>query len=161
MTKAMAALAEWFKERPKWMIKAANRLLEKGDLENQDIIDLAELCKKEAVGELDVAEPIMSGHAFGVTSTKKLRLCSIGNVQGINALAPKKPLDFGTGNLAIVYGQNGSGKSGYVRILKHACGARSPGILHPNVCSSTPSHQKCSITYELDGSPVRPYRKGA
>jgi len=25
----MAALAEWFKERPKWMIKAANRLLEK------------------------------------------------------------------------------------------------------------------------------------
>ena len=154
MTKAMAALPEWFKKRPKWMIKAANRLLEKGDLENQDIIDLAELCKKEAVGELDVAEPIMSGHAFGVTSTKKLRLCSIGNVQGINALAPKKPLDFGTGNLAIVYGQNGSGKSGYVRILKHACGARSPGILHPNVYSSTPSHQKCSITYELDGSPV-------
>jgi len=38
MTKAMAALEEWFKERPKWMIKAANRLLEKGDLESQDII---------------------------------------------------------------------------------------------------------------------------
>lgn len=69
MTKSMAVLAEWFEERPEWMIKAANRLLEKGDLENQDIIDLAELCKKEAVGELDDAEPIMSGHAFGVTGT--------------------------------------------------------------------------------------------
>lgn len=147
-------LVVWFKERPKWVQEAANRLLEHDDPAELDIIELAELCKQEAVGELDASEYALSGHTFGVANANALRLCSISNVQGINALAPKKPLDFGKGNLAIVYGQNGSGKSGYVRILKHACGARSPGILHPNVYSSTPSHQKCSITYELDGSLV-------
>ncbi|MEO1981324.1 MAG: DNA methyltransferase [Fuerstiella sp.] len=31
----------------------------------------------------------------------------------IDAINPKKPLVFGDGNLAIVYGANGSGKSGY------------------------------------------------
>ena len=148
------ALVAWFKGRPKWVQEAANRLFVKDAIEGQDIIELAELCKKEAVGELDASEYTLPDLALGVTSTNRLRLCSIDKVQGINALAPKKPLDFGPGNLAIVYGQNGSGKSGYVRILKHACGARFSGALHPNVYSSEPSPQRCSISYEHDGTQV-------
>ena len=66
----------------------------------QDIIELAELCKKETVGAFEVpVYPFPSGVFIGA-KTNALRLCAIGNVQGINALAPKKPLDFGTGNLA-------------------------------------------------------------
>ncbi len=144
-------LVAWFKGRPKWIQEAANRLLEKDDLSEQDIIKLAELCKKEAVGELDVSKYTMPGDVFGLAKTHHLRLCSISDVQGINALAPQKPLDFGKGNLAVVYGQNGSGKSGYVRILKHACGARFVGMLHPNVYLSAPTQQKCLISYGYDG----------
>ena len=144
----------WLKDRPKWMQKAARKLFEKDSLTEQDIFELSELCKKEAVGELDVSEYTLPSHAFGVANAKAFRLCSVSNVQGINALAPKKPLDFGKGNLTIVYGQNGSGKSGYVRILKHACGSRFPGTILPNVYSSEPSAQKCFISCEHDGRPI-------
>ncbi|EKD49582.1 MAG: hypothetical protein ACD_63C00103G0001, partial [uncultured bacterium] len=82
----------------------------------------------------------------------QVRLCSIGNIEGINALNPKIPLDFGKSNLAIIYGANGSGKSGYVRIIKHICGVKNPGKLHPNIFSSINGVRKCKIVYEVNGS---------
>lgn len=51
-------------------------------------------------------------------------LKSIRNVENINALAPEQTLSFCKEGMTIVYGENGSGKSGYVRILKAACRAR-------------------------------------
>ncbi|MBK8482297.1 MAG: hypothetical protein IPL40_14210 [Proteobacteria bacterium] len=52
--------------------------------------------------------------------------------------------------MAVVYGGNGSGKSGYVRILKHVCGARSPGTLHPNVFENAGATQSADIKYSAD-----------
>jgi len=145
-------LSAWFKERPKWLQEAAKRLLEKDCLEDQDIIDLSEICRKEAVGGVGEFEYTFPGDAFTSTTSDALRLCLIGDVQDINALAPRNPLNFGESNLAVIYGRNGSGKSGYVRILKHACGARYPGTLYSNIYSSESSIQQCSISYEKNGS---------
>ena len=78
-------------------------------------------------------------------------MCSISDVEGVNALAPKKPLEFGKGNITIVYGNNGSGKSGYVRLLKHVCGARETGTLHRNVYKPGSAVQKACISFEQDG----------
>jgi len=49
---------------------------------------------------------------------------SIGEIKGIENLKPRKPIIFGEGNLNVIYGYNGSGKSGIVRIIKAACGMR-------------------------------------
>ncbi|KGF08835.1 hypothetical protein HMPREF1627_00585, partial [Actinomyces sp. S6-Spd3] len=76
---------------------------------------------------------------------------SISGIKGVNALAPKNPLEFGSSNLTVVYGNNGSGKSGYVRILKHVCGAREPGIIHKNIYGSKEEAQEAHITYEQGG----------
>ena len=43
---------------------------------------------------------------------------------GVNALASGQGLTFAAGGLTIVYGDNGSGKSGFVRVLKSACRSR-------------------------------------
>ncbi len=48
-----------------------------------------------------------------------LLLTKLENVEGVNALAENQTIDFSS-NLTIVYGANGSGKSGYVRLLKKA-----------------------------------------
>ena len=65
----------------------------------------------------------------------------------------KKPLKFGKGNITIVYGNNGSGKSGYVRLLKHVCGARETGTLHSNVYKPGSALQKACISFEQNGVP--------
>jgi energy-coupling factor transporter ATP-binding protein EcfA2 len=144
-------LREWLGERPLWLQEAAKRIFD-GQSFTPD--DLAGFCVHEAMGSFVSLGFALPGGLFGTGAANALRLISIQDIQGINALSPKKALSFGNNNLAIVYGLNGSGKSGYVRVLKHACGARHPGELHQNVFTETPSVQKCQITYEKDGSTI-------
>jgi energy-coupling factor transporter ATP-binding protein EcfA2 len=147
-------LRSWFNERPLWIQEAAKRLFEKSNLETQDIKELAELCCSEATGSLDSGYTLPED-AFLSGTSDSLRLYSIGEINNINALAPKSPLCFGDGNLSVIYGLNGSGKSGYVRILKHACGSPLAGTLYSNIYSTGPSTQQCCISYEKSGSMIK------
>ena len=146
----MNDLNAWFKDRPRWMQEAAILLLTKDRLAEQDIVALLDRCLQEADSEGPATAASFPADAFLAQSASALRLCTIGNVKGINALAPRCPLDFGLDNMAVVYGGNGSGKSGYVRILKHVCGARNPGALHPNVFKDDGSTQSAEIKYSID-----------
>jgi len=146
----MNDLNTWFKGRPEWLQEAASLLLKKGRLVDEDIDVLLNKCFGEVDGENILINSPFPSDAFNTQSAFALRLCAIGNVKGINALAPRSPLDFGTGNMVVVYGVNGSGKSGYVRILKHACGARHLGTLHPNVFKADSTPQSANIIYKND-----------
>ncbi len=157
METATQALERWFLDRPTWLQEAARILLEKGSLQDNDLKELLHFCKIQAkcpsthvpaTQPRTIAAPSLNLSRF----QKKLRLVSISNPKGINALAPRKPFNFQLPGLSLVFGPNGSGKSGYVRLLKHVCGARNPGPLLSNVFVSGSSLQECEITYELDGS---------
>lgn len=54
------------------------------------------------------------------------------NVEGVNALVENQPIEF-CRNMTIIYGENGAGKSGYVRLLKKAFSSKSPEDILPNV----------------------------
>lgn len=151
----MDDLSAWFASRPNWLQEAANLLFTKGRLEAGDIDVLVDKCLREVDSEDVATTASFPSDPFHTRSASALRLCTIGNVKGINALAPRSPLDFGPANMAVVYGGNGSGKSGYVRILKHACGARNPGTLHPNVFVDDGAAQSADITYR-SGDQERP-----
>lgn len=127
MSGVSASLKKWFSERPQWLQIAATRLLQQPEFTDKDVSELATLCQQEADGKLPKTTCSFPATAFSQGAAGSLRLCSISDVEGVNALAPKKPLEFGKGNITIVYGNNGSGKSGYVRLLKHVCGARETG----------------------------------
>lgn len=145
----MNELVAWFQGRPKWLQDAARLLLANSHLSEDDIANLKTKCVLEAAGK-DMAEvgPFPTD-AFIAESVTPLRLCSIGNLNGINALSPRKPLNLGPDNLVVIYGENGSGKSSYVRLLKHVCGARNLGRLHPNVYSSNEPPQTAMIAYRV------------
>lgn len=145
------SLSKWFSERPHWLQAAANKLLKHSELSEEDIAELANLCRHEAEGKISKVTSAFPANAFTQSAGVKLRLCSIGDIEGVNALAPKSPIEFGKGDITIVYGNNGSGKSGYVRLLKHICGARERGNLHGNVYKAGALAQKARIEYEQDG----------
>lgn len=151
MSGISASLNKWFSGRPYWLQIAATRLLEQSELTDNDVSELASLCQQEANGKLPTTTYSFPDSVFSQSAESTLRLCSISDVEGVNALAPKKPLVFGKDNITIVYGNNGSGKSGYVRLLKHVCGARETGTLHRNVYKSSPALQKACISFVLDG----------
>lgn len=151
MSKILTSLSKWFSERPQWLQIAAMRMLQKSELTDKDIDEIVSLCRQEANGKLPKVTNSFPASTFSQGESGALRLCSISDVKGINALAPRKPLEFGKGNITIVYGSNGSGKSGYVRLLKHVCGAREMGILHRNVYKPGSTVQKACISFEQGG----------
>jgi energy-coupling factor transporter ATP-binding protein EcfA2 len=152
----MTGLSAWFKDRPLWVQDAVGRLIEEGDITSDDLNELVALCKREAVGNLGSSDdtspkPIPDDAFKSAQGQEPLRLKAIKDVVGINAMAPRKPLEFGSQSLAIIYGVNGAGKSGYMRLLKHVCGARAPGSLLENVFVAPSQDQECKIDYTLDG----------
>ena len=111
------SLNKWFLERPHWIQIAITRLMQQSELTDKDITELTALCQQETNGNLPETTWSFPSTTFSLGTAGTLRLRSISDVEGVNALAPKKPLEFGKGNITIVYGYNGSGKSGYVRLL--------------------------------------------
>ena len=143
-------LYRWFENRPKWLQDCARRLIEKGPLSQQDYTDLLAICKNEAVGKT-VNYSGIPEDAFALQqTTKPIRLDSISNVQGINALRSDKSLEFGKNPVCIIYRRNGSGKSGYVRLLKQACGVRNPGDLLTNVFIAGDQSQAAEFAYTYE-----------
>lgn len=153
MSDVSVALSKWFSERPRWLQTAATRLLQQPELYCKDFPELATLCQQEVDGKLPETTCSFPASAFSQGSAGTLRLSSISDVEGVNALAPRNPLEFGQGNITVVYGNNGSGKSGFVRLLKHVCGARDLGTLHSNVYKPGSAVQKACISFVQDGIP--------
>jgi energy-coupling factor transporter ATP-binding protein EcfA2 len=80
---------------------------------------------------------------------EKSRTQSIFHHQGVNALAQDQTLKFAPG-LTVVYGDNGAGKTGYIRILKQACRARGQEEILGNVVSGTaPPKPTVTIRYKV------------
>lgn len=132
-----------------WIQEAAYRLLQRGKLEETDIDELVEIIKiPTPKGGGARNYPTIGG---GSASAQDLRIDSIGPVIGIDALNPRSPLEFGKGNLTVVYGTNGSGKSGYTRIISRACGKPHSVELKPNVYHGTPAKQECTFAYSIGG----------
>lgn len=77
----------------------------------------------EVLDETPAPVPFAREH-FGGMKRAPIVLKGIANVQGVNRLATTASLIFCPTALTIVYGRNGSGKSGYVRILRTACHTR-------------------------------------
>ena len=50
-----------------------------------------------------------------------------------------------------MYGNNGSGKSGYARILKRLCGKPNATELQPNVFKTLPQKRQCTVVASING----------
>ena len=65
-------------------------------------------------------------------STVKKKIVEVKNFENVNALSPDCSVKFGP-QLTLVYGINGSGKSGVGRLLCNACFSREEREILPNV----------------------------
>ncbi len=82
---------------------------------------------------------------------EEISLKSISNIKNINALSNNTELDFSKSGLTVIYGGNGSGKSGYVRILRNVCRFRGiAGKIIPNIYTDDGDECSAEIEYYKD-----------
>lgn len=136
----MAILQEilvWTQGIPAWQSDAVSRLLAKQTLTSQDYEDLYALLKL-AHGIPDPKnrqpQPLTANQIPAqVAATTHIELRAIKNLRNVNAIAENQQLAVGPAGMTVIYGDNGSGKSGYSRVLKRACRARDQSEpIHPN-----------------------------
>lgn len=119
---AFRELVEWSQDRPKWQQEALKRIILKDcHLSSIDIEEIIEICINPSLPFNPITIDDINS---STTPGDSVSMASISNPVGINALSDKGKLEFSKTGLSIIYGDNGSGKSGYVRILKKACNTR-------------------------------------
>lgn len=145
----------WLNTRPKWLQTAARMLIDsKRQLTHAEIQSLARLCKLEAKDEADPGfQTVTPGTLSQAANRPSLRIDEILDVHGLNAIKPGANLPFGKSNLSVIYGQNGTGKSGFARLLKQICGSRSKDEIHSNVFDPAPTACRAHFKVSIDGKP--------
>src|SRR6476661_5287031 len=110
----------WSKKLAPWRQDCLRRLAISDELSEADLLDLIAMIKKEAgfdsASPPPAVDPFSKSH-FGGGNQKPVVLKGIAHVKNVNRLAEDAELTFCPKALTIVFGRNGSGKSGFVRIL--------------------------------------------
>ncbi len=124
-------ILDWSSVLQDWQRDTLRRIVGSGDLTAKDLDEIETLCLIENKLEIQTKESptaaaLASEHITeaesGDTATS---LISLSGCKNVNALADDQKLEFGASpGLTVIYGNNGSGKSGYARVLKKACRAR-------------------------------------
>lgn len=137
-------ITDWLKTLKGWQTELAYRTLTK-KIEDSDIADIVTMLKSNAKFENKDFPNFVNSK-----NEKQVKLLSIESIQNIESLAPRNSLKFEKDkNLIVIYGSNGSGKSGYTKIIKKISGKPRAKDLKPNVFNPNPDG-KCVIRYSID-----------
>jgi energy-coupling factor transporter ATP-binding protein EcfA2 len=153
-------ILNWSQGRQLFIQDALRRIITSTTLTQNDIDELVQLVKKEC-GDTSItltAIPLDNTHIPTTTATNGTypRLISLSNPINICALHDQGSLQFSDSGLTVVYGNNGSGKSSYSRILRKFCWSRNPSvILKKNVFNPSSNQQQVDFVVENNGSNVR------
>ena len=91
-------ILQWSQDRPAWQREALRRLVLNGELVDEDISALAEICKSaHGLAELRDTVPLAKEHVPDQSAGAPVSLVSIFHHRGVNALAEDQTLKFGPG----------------------------------------------------------------
>ncbi|SFD14793.1 AAA family ATPase [Tropicimonas isoalkanivorans] len=144
---ALADILKWSVDLPAWQRDALRRLCGQSKLEAADITVLVAVCKGT-----DKGSPLDATHVRDpAASHAVVSLGALHSLSHVNALAPGERLTFGKSGLTVIYGDNGAGKSGYARVLKQLCRARSPkgDAILPNIYSTGSGTPAASVNFYI------------
>ena len=157
-------LLMWSASRPAWQRDALRRIVSEGTLTSNDLKELTELCRaahesKTVDGTAAKPVPLAASHLpTSATSEEVTTLVSIGALKSVNRLPSSQVVPLGISpGLTVIYGDNGTGKSGYARVLKKACRTRggAPAI-RPNAFEKTPTAAAtATIVFKTDRKSTR------
>lgn len=147
-------IISWMKTLPYWSQYIGEKLLMGASITNAIIDTTYQLFLEEeglvlaTVTRTPIRFAVLPSVGLNLTNVK---ITQIKDIIGVNALAANQQMQFG-GQLSAVYGNNGTGKSGYIRMINNAFNGRGDrqmlGNVHDTGSGPAPN---CEFSFEEAG----------
>lgn len=145
------SIISWLRGFPYWMQYAGNEILEGGELSDEKLETTFRLFLQDAdltdpVGERDAI--IFAEESEEIDHSESFKIKEIKGITHVNALLADQLISI-SDQLTIVYGGNGTGKSGYTRMLNNAFKGRGDKEILSNVFERAPNLiPSCVFTFQ-------------
>lgn len=152
---ARALLAKWANDTDEWVRLLVAEVIATGrSVSTSTIEDAYRLFRQEkALDERELpAVPSLDIEARQDESAPPLSLTRLSEVRGVNALVAGAVIEPHEG-LTIIYGENGTGKTGYSRIFKALADSRTADTILGNIESETSETQSAKVEFKLGTDP--------
>lgn len=169
MASVLNEISQWASALPYWEQAALEKIVAGVVLADEDYDQLLQyLLEGAALAPLSerprpaLTFPQLSAEDVP-SAGEPLRLSKICKLRNVNALVPDQELTFGKA-MTVIFGANGSGKSGYARVIGSAAFTRGDKQVLPDVNEPADSSREMSAEIELtDGTTPHTvcYRVGA
>lgn len=152
-TTGIELLVEWANAQDNWVRAIVTAVLQSRQALSDSSIDAAYeilLREKRLSPSADsVHIPALGSDQRPSQADQPFRLTALSALCNVNALAADQEITFNP-RITVLYGENGAGKSGYVRVLKHLAAVRKRQPILPNISAHRPASQPSgSIAYAL------------
>ena len=149
---ARQLLVDWANEQDGWVRSAVTEVLASRQPLGSEQLDAlyAQFLVEKGLADGEAVEvPHLLFQESVASEAADFIIEQLDGVQGVNALAAGQTIAFNPG-LTILFGENGSGKTGYTRILKQLAAVRTAEPILPdvNAIGTAPTPQ-ATITYRL------------
>lgn len=153
MTTIEGEILSWSLGRPNWQRNLLKRIVRGEALDDAYIAATAQSVV-DGSDVLELPELTLDDIPTTATDGKAARLASVRDLENVNALHRNQVLEFGDTGITVVYGDNGSGKSGYARLIKDAVAARHKEPILPDAFGSGGGEPSATLSYVVDGALV-------
>lgn len=130
---AYIQFGQWLEKQSFWLQDATWCMYNGVTIDDAKIVEYADMC----IEQLEKAKPkfnkIDEGDLSDITSVKELAVLEVSDLKNVNALSKDAKLTFKSEGINVVYGLNGAGKSGFMRLFKHVSGSPYKEIIQTNV----------------------------
>lgn len=158
MASILQLLRQWSEALPFWQQAALDQIVSGRPFTDEDLDLLVQYILEDKKLQENISErPVLKHLAIetekAASPDKKVRLVSVSDLSNVNALAENQKLTFNE-QFTVIYGDNGSGKSGYARLLGCAGFTRGDNEVFPNVMdpATAGKPQTAKLEISVDGN---------
>ena len=143
-------IAEWINTLPIWQQAIGKLIVENKQITDDLIEEIYALFKIEMSleeGRLPDKDVFACNHES--ETMPNIKWDGVGHLHGVNRLNANSWIDVSEG-LTVIYGENGSGKSGYTRLLNRAFVSRGDQDILPDIFSEDVEDPSAEFLFSLD-----------
>lgn len=149
-----ALLAKWANKSDEWVRLIVGEVIQSGKaLSNEPIAQAYKLFRQEKRLDERTFDKVadLSTEAAIDEVAPPVEIIKVSDVHGVNALVPGSVIEPNSG-LTIIYGENGTGKTGYSRIFKALAQSRTDSPILGDVNAEKVESASARIAYEVAGA---------